>query len=56
VDGKSNEITAVPLLLLLNLKGDSGCDGNETQMAAEIQQAEGDYVLALKGNQGSANK
>jgi len=22
---------------------------NETQMAAEIQQAEGDYVLALKG-------
>lgn len=60
VDGKSNEITAVPLLLkLLNLKGavvTLDAMGTQTQMAAEIQQAEGDYVLALKGNQGKLSQ
>jgi predicted transposase YbfD/YdcC len=56
VDDKSNEITAVPLLLkLLNLKGavvTLDAMGTQTQIAAQIKQAEGDYVLALKGNQG----
>jgi predicted transposase YbfD/YdcC len=60
VDGKSNEITAVPLLLkLLNLKGAVvrlDAMGTQTQIAAEIQQAEGDYVLALKGNQGKLSQ
>ena len=56
VDGKSNEITAIPRLLrLLNLKGTvvtidaMGC---HTEIATEIDNADGDYVLSLKGNQG----
>ncbi|MEM9117556.1 MAG: ISAs1 family transposase, partial [Cyanobacteria bacterium P01_F01_bin.56] len=56
VDTKSNEITAVPLLLkLLNLKGTIvtlDAMGTQTAIATQIKQAEGDYVLALKGNQG----
>lgn len=56
VDAKSNEITAVPLLLkLLNLKGTIvtlDAMGTQTAIAAEIKQSAGDYVLALKGNQG----
>ncbi len=56
VDDKSNEITAVPLLLtLLNLKGaivTLDAMGTQTEIAAQMKQAEGDYVLALKGNQG----
>ena len=56
VDAKSNEITAVPLLLkLLNLKGTIvtlDAMGTQTALATQIKQAEGDYVLALKGNQG----
>lgn len=57
VAADSNEITAVPLLLrLLELKG---CivtlDALHCQKdtAAEILKQEADYVLALKGNQGS---
>ena len=56
MDNQSNEITAVPLLLnLLNLKG---CIvtldgmGTQTDIAAQIKEAEAEYVLALKGNQG----
>jgi len=57
VDSKSNEITAVPLLLkLLDLKGTVvtlDAMGTQTAIARQIKQAEGDYVLALKGNQGT---
>jgi predicted transposase YbfD/YdcC len=56
VDGKSNEITAVPLLLkLLDLHGSVvtlDAMGTQTAIARQIQQSGGDYVLALKGNQG----
>lgn len=57
VDSKSNEITAVPKLLrLLNLKGSivsidaMGC---QKKIAIAIIQAGADYLLALKGNQGT---
>jgi predicted transposase YbfD/YdcC len=60
VDSKSNEITAVPLLLkLLNLKGavvTLDAMGTQKAIATQIKQAEGDYVLALKGNQGSLSQ
>jgi predicted transposase YbfD/YdcC len=60
VEGKSNEITAVPLLLkLLNLKGavvTLDAMGTQTEIARQIKQCEGDYVLALKGNQGKLYK
>lgn len=56
VDGKSNEITAIPALLeVLVLKGcivtidAMGCQKN---IAAAIIDKEADYILALKGNQG----
>ena len=55
VADKSNEITAVPeLLRVLELSGcivtvdAMGCQKN---IAKEIQEADADYVLALKGNQ-----
>jgi predicted transposase YbfD/YdcC len=58
VEDKSNEITAVPeLLRTLEL---SGCIvtldamGCQKQIAREIIEADADYVLALKGNQGTA--
>jgi predicted transposase YbfD/YdcC len=58
VDEKSNEIKAVPQLLrVLEL---SGCIvtldamGCQKQIAREIIEADADYVLALKGNQGVA--
>jgi predicted transposase YbfD/YdcC len=57
VDGKSNEITAVPqLLALLALKGTVvTADALNCQRAIARQLVErgGDYVLALKGNQGT---
>ncbi|TMC17242.1 MAG: ISAs1 family transposase [Chloroflexi bacterium] len=60
VDKKSNEITAIPLLLRqLSL---SGCiftiDAVATQkeIAKQIVNDGGDYVLALKGNQGILHK
>jgi predicted transposase YbfD/YdcC len=55
VDGKSNEITAIPeLLATLNLKGAiitidaMGCQKN---IAAQIVDGQGDYCLAVKDNQ-----
>jgi len=55
VDSKSNEITAIPLLLeLLDLKGATvtiDAMGCQKDIAAKIVSASGDYVLALKGNQ-----
>ncbi len=55
-DEKSNEITAIPQLLdVLDL---SGCIvtidamGCQTQIAEQIIDQDGDYVLAVKGNQG----
>jgi predicted transposase YbfD/YdcC len=59
VEEKSNEITAVPeLLRTLEL---SGCIvtldamGCQKQIAREIIEADAGYVLALKGNQGTAH-
>jgi predicted transposase YbfD/YdcC len=56
-DEKSNEITAIPeLLKLLTLKGcivTIDAMGCQTEIAQLIIEGEGDYVLALKGNQGS---
>lgn len=55
VDSKSNEITAIPLLLeLLDLKGATitiDAIGCQKEIAAKIIAGGGDYVLALKGNQ-----
>jgi predicted transposase YbfD/YdcC len=55
VDGKSNEITAIPeLLKLLDLKGalvTIDAIGCQKSIAADIVTAEADYVLAVKGNQ-----
>lgn len=52
---KSNEITAIPeLLRLLEIKGcivTIDAMGCQTAIAAQIIDQEGDYVLALKGNQ-----
>jgi predicted transposase YbfD/YdcC len=55
VDAKSNEITAIPQLIeLLDLKDcvvtidAAGCQKN---IARRIVEKEGDYILALKGNQ-----
>jgi predicted transposase YbfD/YdcC len=60
VDTKSNEITAVPILLkLLNLKGTIvtlDAMGTQTEIAKQIIEEEGDYVLALKGNQGKLSQ
>lgn len=58
VDEKSNEITAVPELLdLLVLKGcivTLDAMGCQKEIARKICEGEADYILALKGNQGSA--
>jgi predicted transposase YbfD/YdcC len=60
VDEKSNEITAVPeLLRVLEL---SDCIvtldamGCQKSIAKEIKEADAEYVLALKGNQGSVHQ
>jgi predicted transposase YbfD/YdcC len=57
VDSKSNEITAIPeLLRLLDLAGavvTIDAMGCQTNIAAQIRRAGGDYVLALKENQGT---
>jgi predicted transposase YbfD/YdcC len=56
-DEKSNEITAIPeLLKLLDLKGcivTIDAIGCQTEIAAQIVEKGADYVLALKGNQGT---
>lgn len=60
VDEKSNEITAVPRLLrLLNLKGaivSLDAMGTQRRTAIGIMQAGADYLLALKGNQGTLHE
>jgi predicted transposase YbfD/YdcC len=60
VDEKSNEITAIPeLLRLLALKGcivTIDAMGCQTEIAQTITDQGGDYVLALKGNQGSLHR
>jgi predicted transposase YbfD/YdcC len=55
-DKKSNEITAIPkLLAMLDLGGTiitidaAGC---QKEIAKKIREGKGDYLLALKGNQG----
>jgi predicted transposase YbfD/YdcC len=54
-DDKSNEITAIPeLLKLLNIRGCTvtiDAMGCQTEIAAQIREQRGHYVLALKGNQ-----
>lgn len=54
---KSNEITAIPLLLQqLALKGcivTIDAMGTQTKIATQIVEQEGDYALALKDNQGN---
>jgi predicted transposase YbfD/YdcC len=56
-DAKSNEITAIPeLLKMLTIKGNvitidaMGC---QKDIVKQIRKQEGDYVIALKGNQGT---
>lgn len=56
VDEKSNEITAIPQLLqLLNLEGclvTIDAIGCQTEIARQIVEQGGDYLLAVKANQG----
>jgi predicted transposase YbfD/YdcC len=60
VEEKSNEITAIPLLLQQLVL--CGCIvtidamGTQKEIAKHIVEGEGDYVLALKGNQGTLAK
>jgi len=60
VHEKSNEITAIPELLnLLDLNGalvTIDAMGTQTQIAQQIIAQQGDYVLALKGNQGNLHE
>lgn len=55
-DQKSNEITAIPeLLKLLDIKGcliTTDAMGCQSDIAADIVAGGGDYLLAVKGNQG----
>jgi predicted transposase YbfD/YdcC len=57
---KSNEITAIPLLLsILDIKGcivTIDAMGCQTEIARNILDSGGDYVLALKGNQGNSHE
>jgi predicted transposase YbfD/YdcC len=57
---KSNEISAIPeLLKLLELKGGIvtiDAMGGQKEIAAQIIDQGGDYVLALKGNQGQLHE
>lgn len=59
-DDKSNEITAIPeLLKLVNIEGaiiTIDAMGTQKAIAAQIIDQEGDYVLALKGNQGTMHE
>ncbi len=57
VEGKSNEITAIPKLLeMINVEDNvvtidaMGC---QKEIAKEVNNKKGDYILALKGNQGA---
>ena len=59
-DEKSNEITAIPKLLRkLDLKGcivTIDAMGCQTAIAEQIVESGGDYLLALKGNQGQLHE
>ncbi|MEQ1977068.1 ISAs1 family transposase [Xenorhabdus sp. SGI240] len=56
VDGKSNEIKAIPALLsMLSLKGHlvtMDAMGCQRTIAQQLRESEADYILSLKGNQG----
>ena len=56
-DEKSNEITAIPeLLKIVDIRGaiiTIDAMGTQTAIAKQIVDGEADYVLALKGNQGT---
>ena len=60
VDGKSNEITALPKLLqLLDVTGcvvTMDAMGCQKDLAGQIKKQGGDYVLCLKGNQNSLHE
>ncbi len=60
VSAKSNEITALPgLLEMLDLQGSVvtiDAMGTQTVVADQIVRQGGDYLLALKGNQGDPHK
>lgn len=60
VDEKSNEITAIPMLLdNLNVKGHiitTDAMGTQSEIVKQIRKKRADYVLALKGNQGSLHE
>lgn len=60
VSTKSNEITALPgLLEMLDLQGSVvtiDAMGAQTAVADQIVEQGGDYLLALKGNQGATHK
>jgi predicted transposase YbfD/YdcC len=60
VDSQSNEITAIPeLLRLLDLAGaivTIDAMGCQKAIAEQVCEAGGDYVLALKGNQGTLSE
>jgi predicted transposase YbfD/YdcC len=60
VHEKSNEITAIPdLLAVLDLAGavvSIDAMGCQTAIAHQIVEQQGDYVLALKGNQGNLHE
>jgi predicted transposase YbfD/YdcC len=59
-DEKSNEITAIPeLLRLVDITGaiiTIDAMGTQTAIAAQIVEGQADYVLALKGNQGTLHQ
>lgn len=60
IDSKSNEITAIPLLLeMLDIEGSIitiDAMGTQKEIAKTIIDNKADYILALKGNQGSLNQ
>jgi predicted transposase YbfD/YdcC len=60
VDEKSNEITAIPQVLDdLNIQGHiitTDAMGTQTEIVKKIRQKRADYVLALKGNQGTLHE
>jgi predicted transposase YbfD/YdcC len=60
VDDKSNEITAIPeVLRVLVLKGmivSIDAMGRQKEIATQIKDQGGEYVLSLKGNQGNLAK
>ncbi len=59
-DEKSNEITAIPELLnMMDIKGKiitTDAMGCQKDIADKIQKQGGDYLFAVKGNQGRLNK